>query len=100
VSGALYSWHTLDSLWTGLDKGGADFIASGQIKIKQGIQPIAFSENSIIFADGSELPADAVIFAYVLARINTTSTPISRLITEPATRISVKSTRRFSAKTS
>ena len=48
---------------TGLDKGGADLIASGEVKVKQGIQPTAFSEHTLVFEDGSELEADAVIFA-------------------------------------
>ncbi|EKM52189.1 uncharacterized protein PHACADRAFT_212761 [Phanerochaete carnosa HHB-10118-sp] len=46
-----------------LDKGGADLIASGQIKIKQGSSPKSFAEDGLVFSDGSKLPADAVIFA-------------------------------------
>ncbi len=49
----------------GMDKGGADLIASGDIKVKQGVAPKSFGEKSLIFEDESELPADAVIFAYV-----------------------------------
>ncbi|KAJ3554920.1 hypothetical protein NM688_g2858 [Phlebia brevispora] len=46
-----------------LDKGGADLIESGDIKIKQGTQPTSFTSTGLLFADGSELPADAVIWA-------------------------------------
>ncbi|GJE96957.1 NAD(P)/FAD-dependent oxidoreductase [Phanerochaete sordida] len=46
-----------------LDKGGADLIADGRIKIKQGASPVSFTSNGLIFSDGSELAADAVIFA-------------------------------------
>ena len=41
-------------------------IASGDIKVKQGVEPIAFTETGLRFSDGSEMAADAVIFAYVL----------------------------------
>lgn len=47
----------------GLDKGGADLIASGDIKVKQGTEPTAYTSNGLLFSDSSELPADAVIFA-------------------------------------
>ncbi|THG97872.1 hypothetical protein EW026_g4211 [Hermanssonia centrifuga] len=46
-----------------MDKGGADLIASGDIKVKQGVAPKSFGEKSLVFEDESELPADAVIFA-------------------------------------
>lgn len=54
------------SLFTGIDKGGADLIASGDIKVKQGAEPIAFSSTTLVFSDETELPADVVIFAYVV----------------------------------
>lgn len=49
---------------SGLDKGGADLIASGDVKVKQGVQPTGFSNTSLLFEDHTELQADAVIFAY------------------------------------
>lgn len=54
-------------LFIGIDKGGADLIASGDIKVKQGVEPIAFEYRSLVFSDGTQLPADVVIFAYVVA---------------------------------
>ena len=47
----------------GLDKGGADLIADGRIKIRQGVSPRKFNENGLVMSDGSELLADVVIFA-------------------------------------
>ena len=47
-----------------MDKGGADLIADGTIKIKKGNLD-RFTEDGLGFADGSELPADVVVFAYV-----------------------------------
>ncbi|KAI0074367.1 dimethylaniline monooxygenase [Panus rudis PR-1116 ss-1] len=46
-----------------LDKGAADLIESGDIKVKQGVEPTEFTENGLVFSDGSQLPADVVIFA-------------------------------------
>ncbi|KAI0698553.1 dimethylaniline monooxygenase (N-oxide-forming) [Cerioporus squamosus] len=45
------------------DKGGADLIADGRIKVKGGVSPDHFTETSVVFSDGSELPADVVIYA-------------------------------------
>ena len=49
-----------------MDKGGADLIASGDIKIKQGASPTSFTKDGLLFSDGTEVRADAVIFACVL----------------------------------
>ncbi|KAI9001124.1 FAD/NAD-P-binding domain-containing protein [Trametes punicea] len=57
----LLTLERLAGLWQ--DKGGADLIADGSIKVKNGIFPERFSETGLVFSDGSELPADAVIFA-------------------------------------
>ncbi|PIL37042.1 hypothetical protein GSI_00734 [Ganoderma sinense ZZ0214-1] len=48
---------------TSLDKGGADLVADGSIKVKNGHSLQKFTENGVVFSDGSELPADLVIFA-------------------------------------
>lgn len=55
---------------SGLDKGGADLIESGAIKIKQGTGPKAYTANGLLFTDDTELKADAVILAYVLRIAN------------------------------
>ncbi|KAI0775917.1 FAD/NAD-P-binding domain-containing protein [Trametes elegans] len=54
AGGALDAW---------MDKGGADMIGDGRIKVKNGIFPQRFSKNGLIMSDGSELSADVVIFA-------------------------------------
>ncbi|CDO68617.1 hypothetical protein BN946_scf184996.g48 [Trametes cinnabarina] len=46
-----------------IDAGAAELVANGSIKVKSGITPDRFTETSLIFSDGTELPADAVIFA-------------------------------------
>ncbi|KAI0663310.1 FAD/NAD-P-binding domain-containing protein [Cubamyces menziesii] len=46
-----------------LDKGGADLIADGRIKVRSGVYPEKFTEEGVVLSDGSELPADAVVFA-------------------------------------
>lgn len=48
---------------TGLDKGGADLIADGKIKVKSGVTLKKFTDKSLVLSDGSELPADVVVFA-------------------------------------
>ncbi|KAL1946927.1 hypothetical protein VTO73DRAFT_15031 [Trametes versicolor] len=45
------------------DKGAADLIADGRIKVKSGVAPQAFTDSGLTFTDGSELSADAVIMA-------------------------------------
>ena len=47
----------------GFDKGAADLIESGKIKVKQGVEPVAYYSHGLVFSDGSEIPADVVIFA-------------------------------------
>ena len=47
----------------GQDKGGADLIADGRIKVKSGVSIDHLTETSIVFSDGSEMAADAVILA-------------------------------------
>ena len=57
--------NILISLSQGLDKGGADLIADGRIKVRSGVHPEKFTERGIVLSDGSELSADALVFAYV-----------------------------------
>ncbi|KAI0750678.1 hypothetical protein C8Q80DRAFT_1267999 [Daedaleopsis nitida] len=46
-----------------LDKGGADMIADGEIKVRSGVSPQKFTEKALVLSDGTELEADIVIFA-------------------------------------
>ncbi|TBU32891.1 FAD/NAD(P)-binding domain-containing protein [Dichomitus squalens] len=47
----------------GQDKGGADLIAAGKIKVKHGVEIDHLTKAGVVFTDGSELPADVVILA-------------------------------------
>ncbi|KAI0327782.1 FAD/NAD-P-binding domain-containing protein [Cubamyces sp. BRFM 1775] len=57
----LLSLERLGGYW--LDKGGADLIADGRIKVRSGVYPQKFTDGGVVLSDGSELPADAVVFA-------------------------------------
>ncbi|KAI0375522.1 FAD/NAD-P-binding domain-containing protein [Pilatotrama ljubarskyi] len=46
-----------------LDKGGADLIGDGRIKVRSGVSPQRFTETGLVLSDESELPADLVVFA-------------------------------------
>jgi len=46
-----------------LDTGASKLIADGMIKLKNGSPLVRFSETGLVFEDGSELPADVVVFA-------------------------------------
>ncbi|EMD40804.1 hypothetical protein CERSUDRAFT_149241 [Gelatoporia subvermispora B] len=57
----LLVFERLGGYW--LDKGGAELIASGKIKIKNGAEPVRYTETGLVFSDGSELQADLVVYA-------------------------------------
>ncbi|KAJ7745600.1 FAD/NAD-P-binding domain-containing protein [Mycena maculata] len=46
-----------------LDVGCAKLIREGKVAIKQGVEAARFTEDSLVFTDGSALPADVVIYA-------------------------------------
>lgn len=46
-----------------LDVGCAKLIREGKVKVKQGVEVARFTEHSVVFTDGSSLPADVVIYA-------------------------------------
>ena len=58
-----YEYKSLCDISTGLDKGGADLVVDGKIKVKNGHSLRKFTENGVVLSDGSELSADLVIFA-------------------------------------
>ncbi|TCD61052.1 hypothetical protein EIP91_009125 [Steccherinum ochraceum] len=59
-----------------VDKGGADLIVSGAIKVKQGTAPVAFTTGGIEFSDGTTLDADSVVFATGYASMRDMATSI------------------------
>jgi putative flavoprotein involved in K+ transport len=46
-----------------LDVGASELIASGEVKLRGNVEPVALKEKSIMLSDGSELPADLVVCA-------------------------------------
>ncbi|KAJ7106206.1 FAD/NAD-P-binding domain-containing protein [Mycena epipterygia] len=46
-----------------LDVGCAKLIRDGKVKVKQGVEAARFTEDSLVFTDGSSLPTDVVIYA-------------------------------------
>ncbi|KAI1793660.1 dimethylaniline monooxygenase (N-oxide-forming) [Ganoderma leucocontextum] len=60
----------------GMDKGGADLIADGRIKVKSLVSLQRFTKNSVVLGDGTELPADVVVFATGYSHIRETNTEL------------------------
>ncbi|RPD55278.1 dimethylaniline monooxygenase (N-oxide-forming) [Lentinus tigrinus ALCF2SS1-7] len=52
-----------------LDKGGAELIGNGSIKVKSGVSPARFTESGLVLTDGTDLAADLVVFATGYATI-------------------------------
>lgn len=46
-----------------LDVGCSKLVLSGRVKVKHGVEIAELKEESVVLTDGSELPADVVIFA-------------------------------------
>jgi putative flavoprotein involved in K+ transport len=46
-----------------IDVGASDLIATGAVKVRSGVEPVALRERSIVLSDGSEIAADLVVFA-------------------------------------
>ncbi len=46
-----------------LDVGCSELIASGQIKIRSGVEPCRITPQGVVLSDGSEIAADVIIFA-------------------------------------
>ncbi|KAH8101969.1 dimethylaniline monooxygenase (N-oxide-forming) [Cristinia sonorae] len=67
----LMVWQRCGGYW--VDKGGADLIEAGEITVKQGIEPVAFTEGGLKFTDGTELEADTIIFATGYTNIRETA---------------------------
>jgi len=46
-----------------IDVGACDLVADGSIKLKSGVGVTRLTENSVILTDGTELPADLIVYA-------------------------------------
>ncbi|MBE8158131.1 MAG: NAD(P)/FAD-dependent oxidoreductase [Betaproteobacteria bacterium] len=53
-----------------IDVGASELIADGKIKLKSGIAIKEITENAVKFSDGSELPADVIIYATGYSSMN------------------------------
>jgi putative flavoprotein involved in K+ transport len=46
-----------------IDVGAAELVADGKIKLKSGVGVKEIKERSVVFSDGTELPADLIVYA-------------------------------------
>ncbi|HVJ44617.1 MAG TPA: NAD(P)/FAD-dependent oxidoreductase [Dongiaceae bacterium] len=53
-----------------IDVGASDLIADGKIKLKSGVKVERIKPQSVVFSDGSELPADLIVYATGYSSMN------------------------------
>jgi putative flavoprotein involved in K+ transport len=46
-----------------IDVGASELVASGDIKLKSGVDVVEIKERSVLLSDGTELPADVIVYA-------------------------------------
>jgi putative flavoprotein involved in K+ transport len=46
-----------------IDVGCSELIASGEVKVRSNVEIAAIKSHSVVLTDGSELPADVIIYA-------------------------------------
>ncbi|BCO28121.1 hypothetical protein MIZ03_3018 [Rhodoferax lithotrophicus] len=46
-----------------IDVGACDLVANGDVKLKSGVDIARITEHSVILSDGTELPADLIVYA-------------------------------------
>jgi len=46
-----------------IDVGAAELVADGKIKLKSGVHIVKINPHSVVLSDGSELPADVIVYA-------------------------------------
>jgi putative flavoprotein involved in K+ transport len=46
-----------------IDVGASELVASGEIKLKSGVDVVEIKPHSIVLSDGTELPADLIVYA-------------------------------------
>ncbi len=46
-----------------IDVGACDLVANGDVKLRSGVDIARITENSVILSDGTELPADLIVYA-------------------------------------
>ncbi|MDI9847466.1 NAD(P)/FAD-dependent oxidoreductase [Rhodoblastus sp. 17X3] len=53
-----------------IDVGACDLVADGRIKLKSGVNVARLTENAVVLTDGTELPADLVVYATGFSSMN------------------------------
>ena len=53
-----------------IDTGASDLVADGEIKLKSGVNVDRIKERSVMLSDGTELPADLIVYATGYAPMN------------------------------
>lgn len=53
-----------------IDVGASELIADGKIKLKSGVKVERIKPQSVVFSDGSELPADLIVYATGYSSMN------------------------------
>ncbi len=46
-----------------IDVGASELICNGSIKLKSGVDTVRITEQSVVLSDGTELPADLIVYA-------------------------------------
>ena len=59
-----------------IDVGASQLIADKKIKVKQGQEVTAIKPHSVVFADGSEIKADEIVFATGFQNMRSTATSL------------------------
>src|SRR5260370_3913760 len=56
-----------------IEVGASDLIIKGEVKVRSGVEVAEVRERSVVLSDGSELPADLIIFATGYHSLNVTA---------------------------
>jgi putative flavoprotein involved in K+ transport len=59
-----------------IDVGASELIAAGKIKLKSGVDIERIKEHSVVLTDGTELPADVIVYATGYGSMNGWATRI------------------------
>jgi len=59
-----------------MDVGASELIANGSIKVRGGVGIKAIREHSVVLSDGSEIPADVIVYATGFAPMNGWATQV------------------------
>jgi putative flavoprotein involved in K+ transport len=46
-----------------IDVGAAELVANGDVKLKSGVDVVEIKPHSVVLSDGTELPADLIVYA-------------------------------------